>query len=190
LFVLLCWAWPSPGLDERPHADPTPLRCKRANAPKAFAGLTHKPHWALCEQEAATPTPPPPVRPDPMPSTNRRPRAIDTSMHYCPHDGCPYRDWLGLGNLRANGHPNGGRGTSGTAPVAGVTCSRPMGPFSMASASRSNSSYASSRAWLKAWVSGGRRGSSKWTPIPCCNGWWRRRSCCGPFRSTSSTMSA
>ncbi len=108
LFVMLCSAWPSPGLDERPQADPTPPRRKRANAPKAFAGLTHKPHGALCEQEAATPTPPPPVRPEPMPSTNRRPRAIDTSRHFCPHDGCPYRGWLGLGNLRANGHPNGG----------------------------------------------------------------------------------
>jgi IS1 family transposase len=29
-------------------------------------------------------------------------------MHFCPHDGCDYRGWLGLGNLRANGHPSGG----------------------------------------------------------------------------------
>jgi IS1 family transposase len=29
-------------------------------------------------------------------------------MHFCPHRGCRYRGWLGLGNLRANGHPNGG----------------------------------------------------------------------------------
>jgi len=29
-------------------------------------------------------------------------------MHFCPHAGCRYRGWLGLGNLRANGHPNGG----------------------------------------------------------------------------------
>jgi transposase-like protein len=26
----------------------------------------------------------------------------------CPHAGCDYRGWLGLGNLRANGHPSGG----------------------------------------------------------------------------------
>jgi transposase-like protein len=44
-----------------------------------------------------------------MPLTNRRPRAIDTSMHFCPHAGCAYQGWLGLGNLRANGHPSGGR---------------------------------------------------------------------------------
>jgi hypothetical protein len=29
-------------------------------------------------------------------------------MHFCPHLGCDYRGWLGLGNLRANGHPSGG----------------------------------------------------------------------------------
>ena len=29
-------------------------------------------------------------------------------MHFCPHWGCRYRGWLGLGNLRANGHPSGG----------------------------------------------------------------------------------
>jgi IS1 family transposase len=43
-----------------------------------------------------------------MPATNRRPCVIDTSQHFCPHDGCEYRGWLGLGNLRANGHPSGG----------------------------------------------------------------------------------
>jgi IS1 family transposase len=29
-------------------------------------------------------------------------------MHFCPHSGCDYRGCLGLGNLRANGHPSGG----------------------------------------------------------------------------------
>jgi IS1 family transposase len=29
-------------------------------------------------------------------------------MHFCPHAICDYRGWVGLGNLRANGHPNGG----------------------------------------------------------------------------------
>jgi hypothetical protein len=43
-----------------------------------------------------------------MPPTNRRPRIIDTSLHFCPHTGCAYHGWLGLGNLRANGHPSGG----------------------------------------------------------------------------------
>jgi hypothetical protein len=43
-----------------------------------------------------------------MPPTNRRPREVDTSQHFCPHAGCAYRGWLDLGNLRANGHPSGG----------------------------------------------------------------------------------
>jgi hypothetical protein len=55
-----------------------------------------------------SPKAPPPVPPDPMAPTHRRPRAVDTSRHFCPHSDCDYRGWLGLGNLRANGHPSGG----------------------------------------------------------------------------------
>jgi IS1 family transposase len=32
---------------------------------------------------------------------------IDTSRHFCPHAHCTYHGWLGLNNLRANGHPSG-----------------------------------------------------------------------------------
>lgn len=91
------------------RAVPEPLKPKRqrANDPKAFEGLTHKPHCALCEQDLSSPQAPPPVPPDPMPPTNRRPHEIDTSQHFCPHAGCDYRGWLELGSLRANGHPSG-----------------------------------------------------------------------------------
>src|SRR3989475_416806 len=44
-----------------------------------------------------------------MPTTHRRPLTVDTARHFCPHTGCAYRGWLGLGNLRANGHPSGGQ---------------------------------------------------------------------------------
>src|SRR5262245_17443544 len=54
--------------------------------------------------------PPPPAPPEPMPVPNRRRRQVDTSKHCCPHAPCAYRGWVGLGNLRANGHPNGGPG--------------------------------------------------------------------------------
>ena len=87
---------------------PIPPKRPRSNEPKPFEGLTQKPHCALCERETAPPQSPPPVPPDPMPATNRRPRVVDTSMHFCPHAGCRYRGWLGLNNLRANGHPGGG----------------------------------------------------------------------------------
>jgi len=43
-----------------------------------------------------------------MPPTNRRPREVDTSRHFCPHLHCDDGGWLGLNNLRANGYPSGG----------------------------------------------------------------------------------
>jgi IS1 family transposase len=43
-----------------------------------------------------------------MPPTQHRPRTVDTSLHFCPHTAGDYRGWLGLHNLRANGHPKGG----------------------------------------------------------------------------------
>src|SRR5437867_11092002 len=95
-----------PGLPAPPV--PAKPKRKRSTEPKAFEGLTHKPHCVLCEPETGETNLPPPVRPAPMPLTNRRPRAVDTSMHFCPHSDCDYRGWLGLGNLRANGHPSGG----------------------------------------------------------------------------------
>jgi hypothetical protein len=65
----------------------TPKRT-RSNAPKAFEGLTHKPHGALCERDTVEPNAPPPTRPDPLPPTHRRPREVDTSMPFCPHRDC------------------------------------------------------------------------------------------------------
>jgi IS1 family transposase len=93
-----------------PTAEPEPLTPKRhrSNEPKPFGGLTHKPHCALCARDTSHSKVPPPLPPDPMPSTNRRPREVDTSRHLCPHAGCHYRGWLGRGNLRAHGHPSGG----------------------------------------------------------------------------------
>src|SRR6266852_5855931 len=109
LCVMLHLAWPSRDVTTQTKpAKPLTPRRQRSTEPKPFAGLTHTPHCALCAQEAAHPQAPPPVRPDPMPPTHRRPREVDTSQHFCPHPGCRYRGWLGLGNLRANGHPSGG----------------------------------------------------------------------------------
>ncbi len=109
LFVMLHLAWPSRDVTTQTKpAKPITPRRQRATDPKPFAGLTHTPHCARCAHEAAHPKAPPPVRPDPMPPTHRRPRTVDTSRHFCPHTGCRYRGWLGLGNLRANGHPSGG----------------------------------------------------------------------------------
>jgi hypothetical protein len=40
--------------------------------------------------------------------TRGRRRQVDTSTHFCPNPACAYHGWVGWGNLRANGHPNGG----------------------------------------------------------------------------------
>ena len=106
LFVMLHLTWSKSGGTIQPV--PAKPRRRRTNEPKPFAGLTQKPHCALCEQETGKSAPAPPLRPDPMPEANRRPRTVNTARHFCPHLGCDYRGWLGLNNLRANGHPNGG----------------------------------------------------------------------------------
>ena len=106
LFVLLHVTGAKPS----PPAPPMPAKPKRPRCtePKPFAGLTHKPHCTWCEQATGESALAPLRRPDPMPPTNRRPRTVDTAMHFCPHTDCDYRGWLGLNNLRANGHPSGG----------------------------------------------------------------------------------
>ena len=108
LFVMLHVAESHRGAPIPPTATPIKPKSKRSNEPKPFHGLTHKPHCALCARETAHPQAPPPVPPDPMAPTHRRPREVDTSRHFCPHNDCDYRGWLGRGNLRANGHPSGG----------------------------------------------------------------------------------
>src|SRR6266571_5004675 len=106
LFVMLHVTGAKPSLPAPPM--PAKPKRKRSTEPKPFAGLTQRPHCALCERETVHPNPPAPVPPDPMPPTSRRLRTVDTSMHFCPHTDCDYRGWLGLNNLRANGHPSGG----------------------------------------------------------------------------------
>jgi len=111
LCIMLHYGWPSRSTGSHPEPiEPVLLKSKRKRStdPQAFKGHTQRPHCAACEHDANHPKALPPRRPDPMAPTNRRPCAIDTSRHFCPHAGCDYRGWLGLGNLRANGHPSGG----------------------------------------------------------------------------------
>jgi hypothetical protein len=111
LCVMLHYVWPSQdAVSPPPPMQPVPpqVKRKRFKELKPFVGLTQRPHCALCAHETNHPEPQPPRRPAPMAPPTRRPRVIDTSRHFCPQAGCDYRGWLGLGNLRANGHPNGG----------------------------------------------------------------------------------
>src|SRR5262249_12079912 len=88
--------------------------------PTPFAGLTTKPPCDACEH-ATDPHPHAPSAPPPriVPLRGRR-RQVDTSTHFCPNPDCAYRGWVGWGNLRANGHPNGGPWRQ----LLGVACRR------------------------------------------------------------------
>jgi len=59
LFFLLLYAWPS-DRTRRPHpAAPIAPHRPRSKDPTPFAGLTQKPHCALCEQDLPHPQAPP-----------------------------------------------------------------------------------------------------------------------------------
>src|SRR6266853_1607787 len=108
LCVILHWAWPSDALTCPPPPEPTPPVPKRHREPKPFAGLTTKPPCDACAH-ASAPHPQAPSAPPPrIVLTRGRRRQVDTSTHFCPNPDCAYRGWVGWGNLRANGHPNGG----------------------------------------------------------------------------------
>src|SRR2546425_2765131 len=110
LCLMLHVVWPS----DRATAGPTTPRPakappKRSSDLKPFPGLTRKPPCATCEQAHADAPQPPGCPPPRIVPTRGRPRQVDTSQHFCPYPDCAYQGWAGWGNLRANGHPNGGR---------------------------------------------------------------------------------
>jgi hypothetical protein len=75
--------------------------------PKPFAGYIQKPLCESCEHGVDS-RPQAPGSPPPAITFNRgRKRIVDTAGHFCPVPDCAYRGWLGLGNIRANGHPGG-----------------------------------------------------------------------------------
>lgn len=108
LCLMLHWTRPSDLATCPPTPELMPPVPKRKRERKPFAGLTKKPHCAACthasdlRSEASCPPPPRLV-----PTRGRR-RQVDTSTHFCPNPDCAYRGWVGQGNIRANGHPNGG----------------------------------------------------------------------------------
>src|SRR5712692_3218024 len=109
LFVMLHDAWPSRCMAS-PHKPAKPIMPppKRSSDSKPFPGFTRKPPCAACEQAHEHDPQPPGCPPPRKVSTRGRPRQVDTSSHFCPHPHCASRGWVGLGNLRANGHPSGG----------------------------------------------------------------------------------
>jgi transposase-like protein len=82
---------------------------RRSHAHKPFPGLIHKPSCATCEARTQEQAKVPPAAPSPMVTIRGCPRTVDTQHHFCPSPRCAYYGWVGLGNVRANGHPSGGR---------------------------------------------------------------------------------
>src|SRR5713101_4757383 len=109
LCVRLHAAWPNActGGDQRP-SQPLPPPRQRSRDLKPFPGLTRRPPCVACAQAHAHGPQPPGGPPPRIVPTRGRPRQVDTSSHFCPQPHCAYRGWVGLGNIRANGHPNGG----------------------------------------------------------------------------------
>src|SRR2546425_991339 len=109
LCLMLQWAWPSDPAAVCPTAlEPPPPRPKRRREPTPFAGCTQKPHCDACEHTPAPGLQAPAAPPPRLVPTRGRRRQVDTSRHFCPNPDCASRGWVGWGNLRANGHPNGG----------------------------------------------------------------------------------
>src|SRR5499427_4713095 len=109
LCCMLHYAWPSSHVaDLQRLSQPLPPSRKRPRVPKPFPGLTRQPHCAAWAQAAVSRSQAPCAPPPRIVSTRGRPRQVDTSSHFCPQPPCAYRGWVGLGNLRANGHPSGG----------------------------------------------------------------------------------
>ena len=106
LCFVLHWIWPSDAADVCPTT-PTPPPPKRTREPKPFAGLIHKPPCDASEH-ASEPRLQTPIAPPRLAMTRGRRRQVDTSSHFCPNPDCRYHGGVGWGNLRANGHPNGG----------------------------------------------------------------------------------
>ena len=84
-----------------------PLRM-RSYDPKPLPGARRKLHCDSCAQSVAS-RPQAPCVPPRLILTRGRRRQVDTSAHCCPHAPCASHSWVGFSNLRANGHPRGGR---------------------------------------------------------------------------------
>src|SRR5713101_9083129 len=106
LCLMLHVVWPYDRATSGPTT-PRPAKAppKRSSDLKPFPGLTRTPPCAACEQAHEHVPQPPGCPPPRIVPTRGRPRQVDTSWHFCPHPTCAYRGWVGLGNIRANGHP-------------------------------------------------------------------------------------
>jgi hypothetical protein len=108
LCVTLYWLWlrHQAAMDQA-HGKQARRSTRRSKDPKPFPGLLRKPTCGGCEpaQEYADPSP---CAPPLIAHTHGCPRQVETQQQFCPNPRCQYYGWVGLGNIRANGHPGGG----------------------------------------------------------------------------------
>jgi IS1 family transposase/transposase-like protein len=110
LLVFLIWRMVIHGSLLRQFWQHPTRRCKKRRGHSAVLGeLTQKPPCPLCQAAEGQSSESPPSPPPMIEQKRGRPREVDTSSHYCPEQECRYYGWVGLGNIRSNGHPNGGR---------------------------------------------------------------------------------
>jgi transposase-like protein len=105
--IIHVW-WPDPlRTVPPPPIKPDKPQRKPSKEPKPFTGYIQKPLCEACDRGVDT-RPKAPGSPPPVIIFNRgRKRTVDASRHFCPDPDCPYHGRLGLGNIRANGHPGG-----------------------------------------------------------------------------------
>src|SRR2546430_15786232 len=106
LSVSLIWVWRRCHAATR-HAITRATRRSAAYTP--CPGLTHKPSCATGEDGAQERAKALSAAPSPMVPIRGGPRTVDTQPHFCPSPRCDSYGWVGCGNVRANGHPSGGR---------------------------------------------------------------------------------
>ena len=105
--IIHAW-WPDPlRATPLPPVQPDKPRRNRSKEPKPFAGYIQKPLCEACEHGVDSRPKAPGSPPPAILFTRGRRRTVDTSGHFCPDPDCAYRGWLGLGNIRSNGHPGG-----------------------------------------------------------------------------------
>jgi hypothetical protein len=136
-----------------PHAPPLPAKSpgKRSQTPKPCAGLTHKPHCALCEQERAYPKAPPALRPESrcFPPTAARVRSRPPGT-FVPRQTARIKAGWGEATCVPTAIPVAARGGNATVPPAKAPFWKRTAPAFMVSGSRSHSSCVYWRAGLRA----------------------------------------
>jgi IS1 family transposase len=105
--LLYClWSWVQAATAQA-HPQPAKQAKRHAKDPKPFPGLIHKPRCAACDHAVEPRTQAPCAPPPLLTFTRGRRRAIDVRHHFCPDQECSYYGWVGRGNIRSNGHPDG-----------------------------------------------------------------------------------